>query len=145
MDHKPLFRISSEESSHVRHGRPNRKAAETLLSVRERLPAPNQVWPMDFLSGQFIYRREYRIMTMVDAHSNFSPTIDARLRYTGEDVVAIITRDVGIYDNPRDVRLDDIPEIIFGNLILWPSEIRSVLDFSCPGTPNDNSLRKTFC
>lgn len=45
---------------------------------------------MDFVHDQLATGRKIRVLTVVDTFSRFSPVIDARFSYRGEDVVATL-------------------------------------------------------
>ena len=45
---------------------------------------------MDFVHGQLATGKKSRVLTVVGTVSRFSPVLDPRLRYRGEDVVAML-------------------------------------------------------
>lgn len=47
----------------------------------------NDVWAMDFVHDQLATGRKIRVLTVVDTFSRFSPVLDPRFSYRGEDVV----------------------------------------------------------
>ena len=47
---------------------------------------------MDFVHDQLATGRKIRILTVVDAFSRFSPVLDVRFSYRGEDVVQTLER-----------------------------------------------------
>ena len=47
----------------------------------------NETWAMDFVHDQLATGRKIRVLTIVDTFSRFSPAIDPRFSYRGEDVV----------------------------------------------------------
>ena len=49
--------------------------------------APNETWAMDFVHDQLATGRKIRVLTVVDTFSRFSPVLNARFSYRGEDVV----------------------------------------------------------
>lgn len=47
---------------------------------------------MDFVHDQLATGKKIRILTVVDTFSRFSPVVDPRFGYRGEDVVATLER-----------------------------------------------------
>lgn len=47
---------------------------------------------MDFVHDQLATGRKIRVLTMVDTFSRYSPALDARFSYRGEDVVVTLER-----------------------------------------------------
>ena len=45
---------------------------------------------MDFVHDQLATGRKIRVLTIVDTFSRFSPAIDPRFSYRGEDVVQVL-------------------------------------------------------
>ncbi|GGC73491.1 hypothetical protein GCM10011504_58550 [Siccirubricoccus deserti] len=80
----------------------------------------------------------------MDAHSRISPAIDVRLSYRDADVVETLERVTTCYGLPRQIRLDNGPEIICRDLDLWVYAPGVVLDFSRPGKPTDNAFAESF-
>lgn len=50
---------------------------------------------MDFVHDQLATGRKIRVPTVVDTFSRFSPVLDPRFSYRGEDVVATLDRACG--------------------------------------------------
>lgn len=87
----------------------------------DRAPAvrPNDVWAMDFVHDQLATGRKLRILTVVDTFSRFSPVIDARFSYRGEDVVATLDRTCRKVGYPKTITVDNGNEFISRDMDLW--------------------------
>jgi putative transposase len=85
-----------------------------------------------------------RILTIVDLFSRFSPTIDPRFSYRGEDVVATLERVCAEVGYPDSIRVDQGSEFISRDLDLWAYQNNVTLDFSRPGKPTDNAFIEAF-
>ena len=85
-----------------------------------------------------------RILTIVDVFSRFSPTIDPRFSYRGEDVVATLERVCAEVGYPDSIRVDQGSEFISRDLDLWAYQNNVTLDFSRPGKPTDNAFIEAF-
>jgi putative transposase len=60
---------------------------------------PNENWAMDFVHDQLATGRKLRIVTVVDTFLRFSPVLDPRFSYRGEDEVATLERVCGAIGN----------------------------------------------
>lgn len=99
---------------------------------------------MDFVHDQLATGRKIRILTVVDTFSRFSPAVDARFSYRGEDVVQTLERICRQVGYPAVIRVDNGSEFISRDLDLWAYHKGVVLDFSRPGKPTDNSYIESF-
>ena len=95
---------------------------------------------MDFVHDQLATGRKLRVLTVVDTFSRFSPVLDARFSYRGEDVVATLDRVCTEVGFPRTIRVDQGSEFISRDLDLWAYLHGVVLDFSRPGKPTDTDV-----
>ena len=99
---------------------------------------------MDFVHDQLATGRKIRILTVVDTFSRFSPVIDPRFSYRGEDVVNTLDRVCGQVGYPKIIRVDQGSEFISRDVDLWAYRNGVVLDFSRPGKPTDNAFIEAF-
>ena len=99
---------------------------------------------MDFLHDQLATGTKIRVLTVVDTFSRFSPVLDARLSYRGEDVVRSLERVCSRIGYPRTIRVDNGSEFISRDLDLWAYAKGVTLDFSRPGKPTDNAYIEAF-
>jgi transposase InsO family protein len=67
---------------------------------------------MDFLHDQLATGRKIRVLTVVDTFSRFSPALDARLSYRGEDVVQTLEAVCSKIGYPATIRVDQGSEFI---------------------------------
>ncbi|MEY9560287.1 putative transposase [Sinorhizobium fredii] len=84
------------------------------------------------------------ILTVVDTFSRFSPVVDPRFSYRGEDVVATLDRACRTMGYPKTIRVDQGSEFISRDLDLWAYQRGVELDFSRPGKPTDNAFIESF-
>jgi putative transposase len=88
--------------------------------------------------------RKIRVLTIIDTYSRFSPAVDPRFSYRGEDVVQTLERVCRIVGYPKAIRVDQWSEFISRDLDLWAYQRGVTLDFSRPGKPTDNSFIESF-
>ena len=92
---------------------------------------------MDFVHDQLATGRKLRILTIVDTYSRFSPAVNPRFSYRGEDVVLALERVCHQIGYPQSIRVDQGSEFISRDLDLRAYQKGVVLDFSRPGKPTD--------
>ena len=80
------------------------------------------------------------MLTVVDTFSRFSPVLDARFTYRAEDVVQTLDRATIGY--PKTIRVDQGTEFVSRDLDIWAYVRGVTLDFSRPGKPTDNCVRR---
>jgi putative transposase len=90
INHKKTYRIYREMGLQLRNKTPKRRVKAKLREDRKAATGPNQTWAMDFVHDQLATARKLRVLTVVDIFSRFSPAIDPRFTYRGEDVVRIL-------------------------------------------------------
>lgn len=93
----------------------------------------NDVWAMDFVHDQLATGRKIRVLTVVDTFSRFSPALNPRFSYRGEDVVQTLETTCAVVGYPKTIRVDQGSEFISRDLDLWAYANDVTLDFSRPG------------
>lgn len=88
---------------------------------------------MDFVHDQLATGRKIRVLTVVDTFSRYSPALDPRLSYCGEDVVQIVERACAKVGYPATIRVDQGSEFVSRELDLWPAS-RPTMRSSRPST-----------
>jgi putative transposase len=114
----------------LRNKVPKRRVKAKLRDDRTVATSTNQIWAMDFVHDQLATGRKIRILTIVDTFSRFSPAVDPRFSYRGEDVVLAletVCKEVGY---PQSIRVDQGSEFISRDLDLWAYQKGVILDFS---------------
>ncbi|NKM43380.1 IS3 family transposase [Rhizobium laguerreae] len=141
---KRIYRLYKEMDLQLRNKVPKRRVKAKLRAERTEPTHSNHVWAMDFVHDQLATGRKIRVLTVVDTFSRFSPAVDARFSYKGEDVVQTLERVCRQVWYPASIRVDNGSEFISRDLDLWAYHKGVVLDFSRPGKPTDNSYIESF-
>jgi putative transposase len=141
---KRTRRLYNELGLQLRNKTPKRRVKAKLREDRTEATRCNQTWAMDFVHDQLATGRKLRVLTIVDTWSRFSPAVDPRFSYRGEDVVATLERVCREHGYPKSIRVDQGSEFISRDLDLWAYQKDVVLDFSRPGKPTDNSFIESF-
>jgi putative transposase len=74
---------------------------------------------MDFVHDQLATGRKIRVLTVVDTFSRYSPVLDPKFSYRGEDVVASLERVCSRTGYPKTIRVDQGSEFISRDMDLW--------------------------
>lgn len=141
---KRVYRLYREEGLQLRHKTPKRKVSAKMRPQRQPVRMANEVWTMDFMSGQLFDGRRLRVLTIVDAFTWLCPAIDVGHELSGSDVVATLERVTAIYGVPRTIRVDNGLEFVSKDLDLWAYMKGVELDCSRPGKPTDNAFSESF-
>jgi putative transposase len=73
---------------------------------------------MDFVHDQLATGKKIRVLTVVDTFSRFSPVIDPRFNYRGEDVVRMLDKTCALVGYPKAIRVDQGSEFVSRDLDL---------------------------
>lgn len=144
VNHKRTYKLYKELGLQLRNKTPKRRVRAKLREDRQPAVQPNDVWAMDFLHDQLATGHKIRVLTVVDTFSRFSPSLDARLSYRGEDVVRTLEEVCARIGYPRTIRVDQGSEFVSRDLDLWAYAKSVTLDFSRPGKPTDNAFAEAF-
>ena len=141
---KRTHRIYNALGLQLRNKTPKRRVKAKLRDDRCVATRPNETWAMDFVHDQLATGRKIRVLTVVDTFSRFSPVLDPRFSYRGEDVVQTLERTCAVVGYPATIRVDQGSEFISRDMDLWAYANGVTLDFSRPGTPTDNAFIEAF-
>lgn len=141
---KRVYRLYREMGLQLRNKTPKRRVKAKLRDDRTEATWINEVWAMDFVHDQLATGRKLRVLTIVDTWSRYSPAVDPRFSYRGEDVVETLERVCRNVGFPKTIRVDQGSEFISRDLDLWAYQKGVTLDFSRPGKPTDNAFIESF-
>jgi len=116
----------------LRNKTPKRRVKAKLREDRAPAVRHNDVWAMDFVHDQLATGRKLRILTVVDTFSRFSPVIDARFSYRGEDVVTTLDRTCRKVGYPKTIRVDNGSEFVSRDMDLWAYQRGVTLELASP-------------
>jgi putative transposase len=133
INHKKTYRVDREMGLQLRNKTPKRRVKAKLREDRKVATRPNETWAMDFVHDQLATGRKIRVLTVVDTFSRYSPAIDPRLSYRGEDVVQVLEKVCVQVGYPTTIRVDQGTEFVSRDLNLWAYTRGVTLDFSRPG------------
>jgi putative transposase len=83
----------------------------------------------------------FRVLTVVDVFTREALAIEVGQRLAGEHVVAVLNRLAAKRRAPPYLFADNGSEFAGRLLDLWAYHSKTLIDFSRPGKPTDNSLK----
>ncbi|MGI9415077.1 MAG: IS3 family transposase, partial [Hyphomicrobiales bacterium] len=141
---KRIYRLYKEMGLQLRNKTPKRRVRAKLREERTEATCPNETWAMDFVHDQLATGRKIRVLTIVDTFTRYSPAVDPRFSYKGQDVVETLERGCRQVGYPKTIRVDQGSEFVSRDLDLWAYQKGVILDFSRPGKPTDNTFIESF-
>jgi len=143
INHKKTERIYREENLSIRTKKKKK------LPLRERtLPfhalRENEIWSLDFMSDSLSTGSRYRILTIIDNYSRFSPGIEVSFSIPSERVVSCLENIALSRGYPERIRVDNGPEFLSKSFTLWALSRNIQVYYSRPGKPTDNSYIESF-
>lgn len=143
VNHKRVARVYREEGLAVRRRR--RKSPGRVL--RGRPPAPqeaNEQWALDFLEDALASGRTIRLLSVIDVYTREALVLEVDTSLPGSRVVRVLERLAGARTLPRQLVLDNGPELISRVLEQWAHQHRVTLHFIDPGKPIQNAHCESF-
>ena len=113
---KARYRLYRELSLQLRNKTPKRRVKAKLREYRTDACQINETWAMDFVHDQLATGRKIRVLTIVDTFSRFSPAVDPRFSYRGEDAVLTLERICKTVGYPKTIRVDQGSEFVSRDL-----------------------------
>ncbi|EAV40512.1 transposase [Stappia aggregata IAM 12614] len=132
MNAKQTYRLYKELGLQIRNKTPKRRVKAKLREDRAEAVHADDVWAMDFVHDQLATGRKIRVLKVVDTFSRFSPVVNPRFSYRGEDVVATLEQACRFVGYPKTIRVDQGSEFISRDLDLLAYQRDVELDFSRP-------------
>ena len=102
--------------------------------------SPRERWSMDFVHDTLADGRPFRILTVVDNWSRWSPVVEVGFRMSGASVSAALDRVLGDGQGPRSITVDHGTEFQSRALEDWAYRRGVQLDFIRPGKPVENAF-----
>ena len=142
INEKRTRRLYNELGLQLRNKTPKRRVKAKLRDDRTIAVHINETWAMDFVHDQLATGKKIRILTVVDTFSRFSPVVDPRFSYKGEDVVLTLERVCKNIGYPKSIRVDQGSEFISRDLDLWAYANNVTLELDAPRPPSALSTRQ---
>lgn len=143
VNHKRLYRLYRREGLQIRPRRRRR-----VRFVRGLAPAqvtrPNERWSLDFVHDRLRWGRRFRVLTIVDEFSRFSPEIEIDTSLPSARVIAVLEQIAVRHGLPKTLKFDNGPEFASLKLARWAADRNIDLHFIDPGKPMQNGHVESF-
>jgi putative transposase len=144
INHKRVYRLYREDGLTLRRRKPKRRRSAVARSLPSPVSAPNQRWAMDFMQDALADGRRIRVLTMVDVFTRECVVLEARARFSAEDVARVLDRLKLRRGLPEAIQCDQGTEFTSMVLDQWAYRNGVRLDFSRRGRPGDNAVNEAF-
>jgi putative transposase len=105
IDQEDLSRLS-RDGLQLRDKTPKRPIKAKLRDDRQVATQATEIWALDFVHDQLVIVRKSRVPRWSTPTSRFSPVIDPRLGYRGEDVLHVLKKGCFQAGYPATIRVD---------------------------------------
>ena len=143
MNHKRVYRLYVEEKLGIRRKR-GRRRAPAAARVVLALPAPDQVWTMDFTQDAFASGRRFRTLNLMDGFTREALEIEVDTSLPGLRVVRVLEELKRQGRKPEAIMIDNGTEFTSQVVDQWAYENGVQLHFITPGRPMENGYIESF-
>lgn len=142
-NHKRVYRV------YCRLGLNLKRRIKKVLPVREKRPliiekTPNIQWALDFMHDSLYCGKRFRTLNIIDEGTRECLAIEVDTSLPAERVIRVLERlkiDRGL---PKQIRMDNGPELISANLLNYCENNRIELFHIQPGKPQQNGFIERF-
>lgn len=141
---KRVRRLYRLEGLQLRHRLRRRKHASVHRGIPPAASRAHERWSMDFVHDALIDGRTFRVLTVVDQWSRWSPILETAQSMSGAAVAAALDKAIARHGKPQSITVDHGTE--FTSRILDDRAYRRgvALDFIRPGKPTENGFIEAF-
>jgi putative transposase len=143
VNQKAVHRLYVEEGLQVRQ-RQRKRLARALRRPMLVPQAPNQRWSMDFQHDLLATGQRFRSLNIVDDFSRECPAIEVDTSLPGARVVRVLERLAETRGLPKEIIVDNGPEMIGKALDQWAWRYGVRLHFIDLGKPTQNAFIESF-
>ena len=164
-EHKPrwgfkkMYQYLRNQGHRWNHKRVRRVYCELGLNLRvkpkKRLPsrepkplvqpeAANISWSLDFMSDSLMSGRAFRTLNVIDDFNREGLWIDIDISIPAERVIRVLEMIALWRGYPKQLRIDNGPELISRRLAQWAETHKVELAFIQPGKPAQNAYIERF-
>ena len=142
-NHKRIRRIYCEMALNL-HRKPKKRLP---ARVAQALVVPGQAdqnWSLDFMSDSLANGRTFRTLNVIDDFNRQALWIEVDTSLPAERVVQVLERLLFERVAPKQIRMDNGPELISQRLDSWAKEKHIDLTHIQPGKPAQNAYIERF-
>ena len=141
---KRVRRLYRLEGLQLRYRLRRRKHASQHRGIPPAASAAHERWSMDFVHDVLADGRAFRVLTVVDQWSRWSPILEVAQSMSGAAVAEALDRAIQRHGKPRSITVDNGTEFTCRVLDEWAPRRGVLLDFIHPGRPVENGFVESF-
>jgi putative transposase len=141
---KRVRRLYRLEGLQLRHRVRRRKHVSLHRGIPPAASRAHERWSMDFVHDALIDGRAFRVLTVIDQWSRWSPILEVAQSMTGAAVAAALDRAIARHGKPKTITVDHGTEFTSRALDEWAYRRGVTLDFIRPGKPVENGFIESF-
>jgi putative transposase len=142
-NHKRIHRIYQELALNL-HRKPKKRLALRTALTLEVPGQPDQSWSLDFMSDTLSDGRVFRTLNIIDDFNREALWIEVDTSLPAERVVSVLDQLLDWRAAPKQIRMDNGPELISQRLEAWAQEKQIELAHIQPGQPAQNAYIERF-
>jgi putative transposase len=142
-NHKRILRVYRDLALNL-HRKPKKRLATRTARALIVPAQSNQIWSLDFMSDSLSNGRTFRILNVIDDFNREALWIEVDTSLPAERVVIVLERLVLERAIPKQIRMDNGPELISQRLESWAKEKHIELIHIQPGKPAQNAYIERF-
>ena len=141
---KRVRRLYRLEGLQLRHRLRRRKHASLHRGIPPAASRAHERWSMDFVHDALGDGGAFRVLTVVDQWSRWSPILEVAKSMSGAMVAEALDRAIAEHGKPRTITVDHGTEFTSRALDEWAYQRGITLDFIRPGKPVENGYIESF-
>jgi putative transposase len=142
-NHKRVYRVYC--SLKLNQKRRTKKRLPQRIKQPLLVPlAPNQVWSADFMSDMLYTGKRFRSFNVIDDFNREAIHIEIDTSITGRRLIRVLERLRLERGLPDILRVDNGPEFLSGEFVVWAESVGMMIQYIQPGEPNQNAYIERF-
>ncbi len=142
-NHKRIHRIYCALALNLRR-KPKKRLPPRLAQVLEQPTRANESWSLDFMSDSLSDGRAFRTLNILDDYNREALWIEVDTSLPAERVISVLDMLLLWRGLPKQIRMDNGPELISHRLEAWAQEHGILLAHIQPGKPAQNAYIERF-
>lgn len=138
-NHKRVRRVYRKMNLNIRR-KAKRRLPERVKQPLTYATSPNQMWSIDFMSDSLQDGRKVRILNIIEDFNRESLAVEADTSLPTARLIRVLERLERERGTPRNLRMDNGPELISHKLEQWCTRRKISLQFIQPGCPTQNAF-----
>lgn len=142
-NHKRVWRVYREMKLNL----PRRTKRRLPARIKQPLEVPAQagcMWSMDFMHDTLYHGKRFRTLNVFDEGVREILAIEVDTSLPAERVIRVLEQLKDSYPLPKQIRVDNGPELISSKLVAWCEMHQIKLHHIQPGKPTQNAFIERF-